>query len=117
VVSQLYSIVGGEENFAAMQAWAKENADPEAIAAFDRAMSSGDRQMMQFAVKGMFAEFSAADTGDEPAERVSGKATSGGVKPFADMREWKAAMADPRYQKSQKFRDEVRARLAVSKAI
>lgn len=41
----------------------------------------------------------------------------GGIKPFADHNEYHAAIADPKYNQSQEYRDQVMERLRISTAI
>lgn len=109
----LANAVGGEESLKAVSAWAKVNLTNAEAAAFDKAVGSGDPALAQIALQGIHARFVAAE-GSDP-KLVSGEGTqAAGVEPFKDSAEVTRAMKDPRYKKSQAFRDEVRSRLRVS---
>lgn len=110
--SEVKSIAGGDEGFAAMVEWAAANADPKDIAAYNRAIDSGDVDAAKLAVAGMYGKFQASRP-DEPAliAGAGGKVT-GDV--YESRQQLTVDMADPRYKNDPAFRKQVIDRLARS---
>lgn len=114
LVSDMHSLAGGPEGYAAMSEWAKTTLDAKEIEAFNKATSSGDTEMIRFAVSGLYARYQHAD-GRSP-ELISGKAgTSSGVSSvFRSTAEVVAAMRDPRYGKDAAYTKDVEQRMTRS---
>ena len=107
-----YKLVGGEEGYSKMTAWAKANMSPAEIEAFNNGVS-GTLEQMQFAIKGLHARYESA-VGKTPAllnGSASSNTSSGG---FASQAEIIAAMSDVRYEKDSAYRKQVEARVAAT---
>lgn len=103
---------GGTEQYQAMVQWAAESLPPEQITAYNKAVESGDRHSTLFAIRGLRAQYEAAN-GRAPNLR-SGTGPSGNVAPFQSAAEMRAAMSDPRYKSDPAYREAVARRLAIS---
>jgi len=103
--SQLKAIAGGDEGYAAMQAWAKDNLTPAEKEAYNRAVHSGDFHAASFAVQGLAAKFQAAN-GKAPS-LIQGNNTPTGGETFKSLHEMKQAIADPRYKTDPDYRKQV----------
>lgn len=107
-----YNAAGGEQGYAAMIAWAKESLAEAEIAAYDKAVNSGDMNDVLSAVKGLRARYD-NEAGFEPTVRVGGKAvTTGDV--YESVAQLTADMANPLYQSDKAFRAKVEAKLGRS---
>jgi len=112
VTEAAMGIAGGPEGYAAMSAWAAENQDPATLQQFNRAMASGNKEQVLFAIRGMHAMYRAAGspapTDAEPAIRVAGRspAASGGDV-YKSKAEQIADMRDPRYKRDRAFQAQV----------
>lgn len=109
--------VGGEEQYAAISEWAVTNMDPNQLAVFNAEVNSGNPARVQFAVRGLKAQFVAAgNTITRPStQRVTGR-SPGGLPParFENMEQQVAAQRDPRYQRDSAFRQKVMEMIAAS---
>lgn len=106
---QVFGSVGGEENYNQMVDWAADNLPQSDIDAFNKAVDSGDVNMINFAVNGLAARYR-SEVGTEP-RLVQGETsgTSGGS--FQSAAELTAAMRDPRYQSDPAYRKAVADKL------
>ena len=104
--------MGGEENYNQMIEWAGDNLPPSEIDAFNKAVDSGDINMINFAVNGLTARYR-SEVGTEP-RLLQGETngTSGGS--FQSAAELTAAMRDPRYQSDPAYRRMVSDKLSRS---
>jgi len=109
---QIFGTVGGEENYNQMIEWAGDNLPPSEIDAFNKAVDSGDINMINFAVNGLTARYR-SEVGTEP-RLLQGETngTSGGS--FQSAAELTAAMRDPRYQSDPAYRRMVSDKLSRS---
>jgi uncharacterized protein YbaA (DUF1428 family) len=107
--SQVFGSVGGEENYNQMVEWAADNLPQADIDSFNKAVDSGDINMINFAVNGLAARYR-SEVGTEP-RLIQGETsgTSGGS--FQSAAELTAAMRDPRYQKDPAYRKSVADKL------
>lgn len=64
-------LVGGEENWTALESWATDNLDEKQIESFNRAMDSGDKWLQELAIKDLHSKMHNAE-GDTSAELISG---------------------------------------------
>ncbi|QDB71017.1 capsid assembly protein [Bordetella phage vB_BbrP_BB8] len=110
--SEVKSVAGGDEGFAAMVEWAAANADPKDVAAYNRAIDSGDVDAAKLAVAGMYQKFQEARP-DEPSllAGAGGKVTADVYESRAQM---VADMSDPRYKADPAFRKKVIDKVARS---
>ena len=117
VYEAVYEQAGGEQRYQAMAAWAAKSMTPEAIAAFNEAMTSGDVGRTLSAVKALQYDYM-MQTGYEP-KLLGGRAPAAeGPKGYTSEAQVVAAMSDPRYQQGSQqdpaYVKEVEARLAAS---
>lgn len=114
---QLFDAAGGEERAKEMVAWAKQNLTAEQQAAYNKTMDSGDLNSALLAIRGLRAQFEAAEGTGPAATRVAGdtgQTTKSGARPYASQAEMKADMGSPQYKSDPAFRQQVMDRLAVS---
>lgn len=110
--SEVFGVVGGQEKYQEMVQWAAKNLTPSQIEAYDRAVSSNDRDAIFLAVEGLKARYSAAGGIEPNLINGSGAASSG--NPFRSTAELTEAMRDPRYARDPAYRAEVVERLKKS---
>ena len=110
--AQAFGLAGGEENYAEMTAWASEHLSESEIDAFNGAVNSGNWNQVQFAIKGLAAQYR-SEVGVEP-QMVQGSTagSAGGV--FNSVSELTAAMRDPRYSNDPAYRRSVSEKLSRS---
>jgi len=116
-VSQIYSSVGGEENYKAMTEWAANNLPKEDIAAYDAMVTTTDINKVKLASKGLWAQYTAAN-GKQP-KLVGGSqgSRSESSTPFRSTAEVVTAMSNPKYATDSAYRKDVERRLAISDVI
>ncbi len=112
--ASVYSTIGGEDNFTAMSEWAAENATPDDLAAYNKAVTSGDAATTKMAVEALFGRYTEA-TGSAPKLLSPGETnpTSGSV--FRSWDEVTKAMSDARYGPDPAYTDDLIAKLDRSK--
>lgn len=118
----IYDVAGGAEQFAAFQAWTLEAGN--ITEAEERAVNkvlAEDPEAGATLLSPLLERWKAAG-GGEAARDLAGKGKEGGegpnaskALPFKSWAEQQVAQSDPRYQSDPAFRDEVYARIAVSK--
>lgn len=108
----VYNSVGGQEAYGEMITWAADNLSPQEIAAFDRAVESGDTDMVQLAVSGLQSRYLSAE-GQAPSLYEGESATSTGGT-YSSWAEVTAAMKDSRYESDPAYRQAVTDKLARS---
>lgn len=108
----VYESVGGEESYQEMTKWAGDNLSKSEISAFDRAVGSGDIDMVKLAVSGLKTKYQSAE-GTDPSliEGQSSKSTGGNYGSWAEVTQ---AMSDPRYNSDPAYRQSVSAKIARS---
>lgn len=113
--TELLKDVGGDEGYAEIVSWAKESVSKEDIAAYNRAMSSNDKGVMQLAIQALAARYRAAN-GSPPKSQLGGK-TSGSATsaaPFESKEQYVDAIKDARYDRDPAYRAQVMKRLQAS---
>lgn len=108
--AQAFNEVGGEEAYKQITEWAKTALTPEEIAAYDQAVDSGDPGKMLAAVRGLAARHR-LEAGVEGSALKQTTAKPGTGALFESKAELVKAMADPRYQRDAKYREEVQTKL------
>ena len=108
----VYNTVGGEESYREMINWAADNMSPQEIAAYDRAVDSGDVDMVKLAVSGLQQKYQTVE-GTDPSliGGQSANATGGTYESWAQVT---TAMKDPRYESDPAYRQQVTNKLARS---
>ena len=111
--AEVKAVVGGEESYNKIAAWAAENMTEGEKKAYNDTVNSKDLESIKLAVAGLKAKYDMAN-GTEP-NLVQGKATptsGGSYESWAQVTE---AMADPRYAKDIAYQNAVKAKIANSK--
>lgn len=101
-----------EGQFDAMATWAATNLSPAELAAYNKAVDSGDADIAKLAVSGVYQKFIAAN-GKDPA-LVQGAASDGKGDVFESARQVTDAMRDKRYKTDPAYRKAVQDKLARS---
>lgn len=109
----VYDAVGGQEAYGDLTSWAADNLSDGEIAAFDKAVTSGDVDMVKMAVSGLQTKYQAAE-GTDPTLLSEGQSSNstGGV--FNSWAEVTAAMNDTRYESDVAYRQKISAKLGRS---
>lgn len=101
--------IGGEENFNAVQQWAKENLDAGELEAYNREVNSGDYYRARNALQSLYYAFQ-ENSGYEP-ELIGGKLSANSSDVFRSSQEVMAAMSDPRYLQDSAYTQDVQDKL------
>ena len=109
----VYDTAGGQDAYGELIQWAGDNLQQGEIAAFDKAVSSGDVDMVKMAVSGLQTKYQAAE-GTDPTLLSEGQSSNstGGV--FNSWAEVTAAMNDTRYESDVAYRQKISAKLGRS---
>lgn len=110
--SSVHDLVGGKESYGEMITWASENLSQSEIAAYDRAVDSGDIDMVKLAVQGLQSKYQAVE-GSDPA-LLSGQSAPSTGGTYSSWSEVTAAMRDPRYTSDPAYRQSVATKLGRS---
>lgn len=110
--SSVYESAGGKEEYAAMTQWASENLSQAEIAAYDKAVDSGDIEMVKLAITGLRSKYQAVE-GSDPS-LIGGQSTSSTGGNYSSWAEVTAAMKDARYEIDPAYRQQVANKLARS---
>ena len=111
-VSNLKSMVGGEENYSNMLGWAGQNLPEGDIDMYDKVMDSGDPLAAYFAVQALAYRYQDA-VGTE-GNLLSGKAAARTDNQFKSQAQLVQAMSDPRYDTDPSYREEIMTKLSNS---
>lgn len=101
--------IGGEENFSAVQQWAKENLEAGELEAYNREVNSGDYYRARNALQSLYYAFQ-ENSGYEP-ELIGGKLSANSSDVFRSSQEVMAAMSDPRYLQDSAYTQDVQDKL------
>ena len=110
--SSVHNIVGGAAAYDEMITWASDNLSETETAAYDRAVSSGDLDMVKLAVSGLQSKYQSAE-GSDPALIAGQSAPSSGGN-YGSWAEVTTAMRDPRYARDPAYRQSVADKLGRS---
>jgi len=111
-VNNLQGLVGGQEQYGQMMAWAQESLSEQEISMYDAVMDKGDPLACYFAVNALAFRFQEAQGYD--GQMLTGKAPSSQVQGFRSQAELVRAMSDPRYDNDPAYRADVAAKLEMS---
>ena len=111
-VSALQGIVGGEEGYGQMMAWAQQTLSDQEISMYDAVMDRGDPLACYFAVNALAFRFQEAQGYD--GQMLTGKAPTSQEQGFRSQAELVRAMSDPRYDNDPAYRADVAAKLEAS---
>lgn len=110
--SSVHNLVGGAESYGEMTQWASENLTETEIAAYDRAVDSGDIGMVKLAVEGLRSKYQ-ANEGTDPS-LIDGQSSNSSGGTYSSWSEVTTAMRDPRYKSDPAYRQSVTTKLARS---
>lgn len=102
--SSLKGVVGGEEQYNQMIAWAAQNLSQEEIAVYDAVMDKGDPQAIYFAIQALNYRYQ--DSVGTEGRLLTGTAAQS-VDVFRSQAEVVRAMSDPRYDNDPAYRQDV----------
>ena len=111
-VEALQGIVGGEQQYSQMMAWAQESLSEQEISMYDAVMEKGDPLSCYFAVNALAFRFQEAQGYD--GQMLTGKAPASQAQGFRSQAELVRAMSDPRYDSDPAYRADVAAKLEAS---
>lgn len=111
--TQLKAIAGGDEGYARMVMWAKDNLSKEEVATFNRQVNSGDFHAASFAVHALSARYTAAN-GKAPNLLNGDGGPSDSSAGFKSLYEMTQAQRDPRYKSDPDYRKMVEQKAARS---
>jgi len=111
-VETLQGIVGGEQQYGQMMAWAQESLSEQEINMYDAVMERGDPLACYFAVNALAFRFQEAQGYD--GQMLTGKAPGAQQQGFRSQAELVRAMSDPRYDTDPAYRADVAAKLEMS---
>lgn len=108
--SSVHEIVGGAEAYGEMVNWASDNLTQSEIAAYDKAVDSGDLDMVKLAVEGLQNRYRAVE-GKDPSLVQAGQSESSTGGSYGSWAEVTQAMSDPRYHSDPAYRQAVATKL------
>jgi len=111
--SEAHAVTEGKEGYEAMIEWAKANATPTEIQAYNKAVNSSVQSERELAVRGMWARYGAdsGNTGNLITNKVNLKGGEGSYESRAQMM---TDMQNPKYKSDPAFRKSVETKLANS---
>lgn len=107
--------IGGQENFAAVQSWAKDNLNQDELEAYNREVNSGDYYRARNALQSLYYAYQ-DNTGYEP-NLIGGKLSANSSDVFRSSQEVMAAMNDPRYLQDPAYTQDVQDKLIRSEVL
>lgn len=112
-IASIKAVAGGEEAYTTLTDWARANLAPEEINGFNAITATNDPTAIRMAVKGLLAQYHAAE-GKDPTY-ITGSATQATpLDVFNSWAEVTAAMSDPRYSEDEAYRTSVSAKIVRS---
>ena len=103
-ISEIYNMVGGENNYNAMLDWANNNLQQWEIDAFNNSIENLDPNAM-FAVQGLMARMQNAE--GIPPRLITGEAVPSTAPRFESLAQVTQAMKDPKYSSDPAYRAQV----------
>ena len=103
-IDEMKQVVGGEQQYTQMIAWAAQNLSPQEIQVFDSVVDKGDPQAIYFAIQALNYRYQDA-VGTEGRSLTGVAAQSQDV--FRSQAEVVRAMSDPRYDNDPAYRQDV----------
>lgn len=108
-IGQLKGVVGGEQQYDNMIAWASQNLQPQEIDMFDAVMDRGDPTACYFAIQALAYRY--GDAAGVDGEMLTGSAPRTTSDAFRSQAEVVRAMSDPRYDTDPAYRQDVYEKL------
>lgn len=107
--STIMDSIGGQDNFQAVQGWARENLEASELEAYNREVNSGDYYRARNALQSLYFAFQ-ENSGYEP-DLIGGKLSGNSSDVFRSSQEVMAAMNDPRYLQDSAYTQDVQDKL------
>lgn len=107
--STILDSIGGQDNFEAVQTWARENLEAGELEAYNREVNSGDYYRARNALQSLYFAFQ-ENSGYEP-DLIGGKLSGNSSDVFRSSQEVMAAMNDPRYLQDSAYTQDVQDKL------
>jgi len=117
-VDELVSVIGGIDEFTALDAWSKETFTPEVLTNYSEELAKASKFGKQAILKDVYAQYKASLDGEVPASADVVHTNQGqvtGAKGYTSQHELQADMADRRYGTDRSYTSAVEAKLAKSK--
>ena len=108
-ISELKGLVGGEQDYQGLIAWAETSLTKDEQNMYDTVMDRGDKLACYFAVQALMARYKDAVGTD--GKRIQGKPPSSGGNSFRSQAELVKAMSDPRYERDPAYRADIQEKL------
>jgi hypothetical protein len=113
--SVIMDSIGGQENFQAVQEWARGNLNAEELEAYNREVNSGDYYRARNALQSLY--FAYQDTEGYEPQLMGGKLSGNSSDVFRSSQEVMAAMNDPRYLQDPAYTQDVQDKLIRSEVL
>lgn len=110
--SEVKALVGGDEGFQELATWATENISDEELAAYNRAVNSGDIGQAKLAVAGLYQKFQEARPNEPKLLQSSGGRPSADT--YESIAQLQEDMSNPKYKTDPAFRKKVQEKLGRS---
>tara|TARA_Y100001963_G_scaffold137878_1_gene202044 strand:- start:242 stop:1000 length:759 start_codon:yes stop_codon:yes gene_type:complete len=104
-VTQLKSVVGGEQEYNQMMGWAKETLSEQEVNMYDAVMDKGDPLAAFFAVQALTYRFN--DSRGVDGEMLQGKAAKSEGDTYKSQAQVVKDMSDPQYDKDPAYRQAI----------
>ena len=111
-VNQIQNSVGGEKQYTNIVSWAANNLPEKQVVAYDNLVQTGNVEAINLALKGLKAEYDNAFGNEGRTLQGRSPRNSDGI--FKSQAELIRAMADPRYESDEAYRDEIMDKLNAS---
>ena len=107
--SVIMDSIGGQENFEAVQGWARDSLSKDELEAYNREVNSGDYYRARNALQSLYFAYQ-ENNGYEP-DLIGGKLSGNSTDVFRSTQEVMAAMNDPRYLQDTAYTQDVQEKL------
>jgi hypothetical protein len=114
IVNEITKAAGGADKLKGIYQWAEANLPKDEIDAYNEIMDVGNKSASKLAFDGLVARFNVANGKEPSLVTAEGEPVQSGAKPFANSAQVVEAMRNPKYETDQEYRDQVKARLAVT---
>ncbi len=108
-VTAIKQVAGGDDQYARLVEWASNNLPKSDVDSFDELLESGNKGAIQLAVKGLKAQYE--DSNGYEGRMLQGKPPLTSKDGFRSQAELVEAMSDPRYDRDEAYRMDVRDKL------
>lgn len=110
----VFELVGGKDVYIAMADYAVKEYSDEELAAYNKALKSGDKQLARLAILGLKSDYEQKGKPKEPSGRIQGSTGAITKDKFADRQELISAMRNRKYGRDPIYTKEVDAKRAAS---